>query len=191
MVFSASAPAQSNPRPYEPLSQVRDFLQLSDSQVIFILANNSAHSLWSFEKHSRIQQVRTEIAQETAKEALDSIALGVRYAEVELICRDIKSQATAYQAKNTELLTDPQKAKLKVLQDAMKLTPIIAEAQLGNLINGFPISYFTSLGVVTGSALLTPPNGCSPLFPTVRQGHFSSVPLSGDVVPGDRAIQPK
>jgi hypothetical protein len=74
------------------------------------------------------------------------MALGVRYAEVETICRELKDQATAYQTKNTSVLTDPQKAKLQVLQDAVKLAPVISDAQSGNLIgtSTYAPLFFTS-----------------------------------------------
>ena len=83
--------------PFQPLSRLRDYLQLSDSQLQAILGNNEQYNRWSAGKQARIQQVQIEIADETAKEQPDPMALGVRYAEVAGICREMRDQAAAYQ----------------------------------------------------------------------------------------------
>ncbi|MBI4906032.1 MAG: hypothetical protein HY820_20530 [Acidobacteria bacterium] len=54
--------------------------------------------------------------------------------EIELICRIIDSEAKALGEKNVALLTEAQKAKLKVLEDAMKLAPTIVNAQRVKLL---------------------------------------------------------
>ena len=187
LVFAASASAQLMPTLYQPLGQVKEFLQLSDSQVQSILTNNNEYSRWFFGKQSRIQQVQTEIAQETARPNLDSMALGVRYTEVELICRDIRQQIPVYRKKNTDVLTDSQKAKLKVLDDAVKLAPVIAEAQNGNLMGGGS-SYSTGFfGISTASfgAIYDPAGGCYSSFPgiVIRNGDFSSLLTIGGRTP--------
>ena len=176
LVCAASASAQLMPTFYQPLGPVKEFLQLSDSQVQSILSNNNEYSQWSLGKQSRIQQVQTEIAQETAKPNLDSMAIGVRYTEVELICRDIRQQIPVYQKKNTDVLTDSQKAKLKVLDDAVKLAPIIAEAQNANLMVGGGSSYSTGafgLGAISFAGVPALANGCYSPFP-------------GNVIPSSR-----
>ena len=131
-------------------------------------------------KQSRIQQVQTEIAQETVKQNLDPMALGVRYTEIELICRDIRQQVPVYLKKNTDVLTDSQKAKLKVLEEAVKLAPVISEAQNGNLISGGSsystgsfASFLTGIPASFGS-VYAPVSGCySPLPALVlRSGDF-------------------
>ena len=188
----ASAWAQPGQWFYQPLGQVKDFVQLSDSQLQTILTNNDEYNRRSSGKQSRIQEVQTEIAQETGKENLDPMALGVRYAEVESICREMKSQATAYQKKNVDVLTDPQKARLKILEDALKLAPVLAEAQSGNLIGGvnytppFFTSSFGSTGITIG-AIFGPAIGCYSQFPAVIQsGDFGSAPPNGIVIPANR-----
>jgi hypothetical protein len=186
LLIAASASAQTYPLIYQPLGQVKEFLQLSDSQLQTILSNNDEYNRWSFEKQTRMQQVRSEIAEETAKENLDPMALGLRYTEVEVICRELKNQATTNQQKNRGILTEPQKAKLKVLEDAIKLAPVIAEAQYGNLIGGSTsASYgFTNISLGSGRALIGgiifPANGCYVPIPTaiVRTGDFSSAQQS-------------
>lgn len=191
----ASASAQLNPY-YQPLGQVKEFLQLSDSQLQSILTNNDAYNQFAFTKQSRISQVQGEIATQTAKDTLDPLALGIRYAEIETICREMKDQAVMYETKNTAILTDPQKAKLQVLQDAMKLAPVISDAQFGNLIGTFTYAplFFTSTsgGTTSGSVIggiIGPANGCYLPFPVIRTGDFSSAP-NGDVIPANRVSVP-
>ena len=195
-LFAASAWAQPNPWFYQPLGQVQQFLQLTDSQLQTVLMNNDAYNQFAMAKQSRISQVQTEIATETAKDTLDPMALGVRYAEIETICRDMKDQATSYQKRNTDILTDPQKAKLQVLQDAMKLAPVISDAQSGNLIGTFNYAppFFTSASgsTTSGSAIggiIGGANGCySPfLFGVLRTGDFTSAP-NGNVIPANRTL---
>ena len=189
VVCAASASAQVIPTLYQPFGQIKDFLQLSDSQLQTILRNNSEYSSWASGKQSRIFQVQSEIAQETTKENLDSMALGVRYTEVELICRDIKQQIPVYQKKNTDVLTDTQKARLKVLEDAVKLAPVISEAQSVNLLGGGGSSFASILtgtpGLIGIAGFSSQVNGCSSSLPfaVIRTGDFSSTLTNGSGAP--------
>ncbi len=180
-VSVGSAWAQLPPVRYYPLSQVQQFLGLSDSQLQTILANNDFYNQFSSEKQSRNQQVQTEIADETGKSPLDPHALGIRYAEIETICREMKDKAASSQQQNISVLNDAQKSKLNVLSDALKLVPIISEAQNGNLMvssTSAPYGFTSSsqgyaaflLGGVIG-----PVNGCSLPFPVApfRSGDFA------------------
>jgi len=195
LMIGASAWAQPNPWLYQPLGQVQQFLQLTDTQLQTILTNNGNYNQFAMTKQTRISQLQSEIATETAKDTLDPMALGVRYAEIETICREMKDQASTSQQKNTSVLTDPQKAKLQVLQDALKLAPVISDAQSGNLIGTFAYAplFFTgtSGGTVSGSIIggfIGPASGCYSPFPTavVRTGDFSSTPANGAVIPANR-----
>lgn len=196
--FSSLTWAQTVPNPwfYQPLGQVQQYLQLTDAQLQTILANNGEYNQLATTKQTRISQLQTEIATETAKEALDPMALGVRYAEIETICRELKDQAGTYQQKNAAVLTDPQKAKLQLLQDAMKLAPIISDAQSGNLIGSstYPPLFFTSTSAFTSTSgsvlggIIGPVSGCySPLrVPVVRTGDFVRSPTSGHLIQANR-----
>lgn len=67
----------------------------------------------------------------------------------------MKAQAAVFLKKNVDSLTAPQKAKLQALQDAIKLAPVISDAQSGNLLatSGFFPQYFSSSG--NGNFLIT------------------------------------
>jgi hypothetical protein len=136
-LFASLASAQLPPRWFDPLPDLREFLQLTDAQIRTILSNNDDYNRWSAEKQMRIRQVQTEIVQETAKQVLEPNALGMRYAEIETICREMKERLEADRNRNLATLNMEQRAKLKVLEDAMKLAPAISQAQYGNLLGGF------------------------------------------------------
>jgi len=184
LLLCASLGAQTDPRFYQPLGQVKDFLQLSDGQVQTILTNNDEYNRWASEKQSRIGQVQSEIAEETAKDPLEPSALGVRHAEVETICREMKDRAQENRSRNLAVLTQDQTAKLKVLEEAMNLAPTISQAQSGNLIGGLsyvPLFFTSNSGPfgMTGSVIggiIGPANGCRAPVPTAafRFGNFSS-----------------
>ena len=195
-LIACSTWAQSNSA-NQPLSQVQQFLQLSDAQVQSILTNNDDYDQFALSKQIRISQLQTEIATETAKDTLDPLALGTRYAEIETICREMKNQASTYQTKNTDLLTDQQKANLQLLQDALKLSLVISDAQTGNLIGtpGYAPLFFTSTTTSTGSSsfgigvAVAPASGCYSPFVTavIRTGDFGST-VNWSVLPPNQVL---
>ena len=105
-------------------------------------------------------QVQSEIRDETAKSPLDPAALGIRYAEIETICRNVRDEAVAMQTRNLTVLTDAQKLKLKALDDAIKLQPVINEAQKAGLLappnpssaNTVPGLFGSISGILAGPA---------------------------------------
>ena len=57
-------------------------------------------------------------------------------------------QAATSQQQNLSVLSDAQKSKLTMLSDALKLAPVISEAQSGNLLGG---STFAPFGFTSSS----------------------------------------
>jgi hypothetical protein len=102
--------------------------------------------------------VQGEIGEETAKDPLNPGALGVRYAEVEAIRREIAERNKKLIADNLAVLTSAQALKLKALEEALKLVPTSNEAVAVKLIeNACPASYptlvrgdFAAGGVISG-----------------------------------------
>lgn len=156
--------AQMQP-PRQMLPQVREYLQLTNAQVLGIALNNDDYNRTIQERLQRVRQVQIEIAAETAKDPVDPAALGVRYAEIELICRDLRDLANTLQKQNLALLTDEQRTKLRTLEEALKLLPVLTEAQMSNLLGNWtspPNVMNGSSGFVTGSFLgVNAINGCS------------------------------
>ena len=109
-------------------------------QAEAIRRNNNEHERWRVQKERRIYQVRSEIADETNRSPLDPTALGLRYAEVEAICREIDERETQLVQTNRNALAEPQKVKLAALEEAMRLVPIANAAISGKLIHASTVS---------------------------------------------------
>ena len=165
-----------NPFPGPPFQQVKAYLGLTDAQVTQIVLNLNDYGRLVSQRQQRMYQVQSEIRDETAKSPLDPAALGIRYAEIETICRNVRDESIAAQNRNLAILTDAQRPKLKALEDAYKLLPVINEAQNAGLLSA-PAPYFSygttgfiSIGAFSPVAL----SGCqqSSVF-AGRLGDFS------------------
>ena len=122
--------------PSSQYTALKQLLGLSDDQVSKMIQVQTENALFAQEKQRRISQVNAEIDEETAKASLDAMALGVRHLELEVICRELRDATAALPKKNLALLTDGQKLKLKILEDAVSLAPTIAQAQSLQLLPG-------------------------------------------------------
>ena len=125
--------AQTQP-PRQMLPQVREYLQLTNTQVLGIALNNDQYNRSIQERMQRVRQVQIEIVTETGRDLVDPTALGVRYTEIELICRDLRDYANNLRRQNLSLLTERQLTKLRSLEEALKLLPVIIEAQMSNVL---------------------------------------------------------
>ncbi len=178
LALSAWPQTTPPPQPQLPLSQVKQFLGLTDAQVTAILQNNNELTRFSFEQQRQIQNAQFQIAVETSKDQLDPMALGYLYAGIESACRDLRDKAATSQKQNISVLTEAQKAKLNMLSDAMKLAPIISEAQSGNLLasQNFPTLAFSGFAVGGFTSLIGFPSGVS----------GCASPFPGNVIPANR-----
>jgi len=113
---------------------IRLFLDLSDSQVQTIQQQNADLGRFAAGKSLRASQVQQEIAQETARPGLDPLALGLRYTELEVIRRELQDEFRRTRDRIRRALTEPQRAKLRSLEDIFKLLPIYSEAANVNLV---------------------------------------------------------
>src|SRR5258706_1158912 len=130
-----SAWSQINtPPPQQALSQVRQFLGLTDAQVTTIVQNNRDYNLFSSDQQRQIQNAQSQIGVETAKDQLDPTALGTLYAGIEIACPELQDRAATSQKQNISILTDTQRAKLNALNEASNLGPTISQARSGNLL---------------------------------------------------------
>jgi len=180
LLSAASVWAQPTPNFRQPLELVKQFLQLTDSQLQMILASNDDYNRFVYEKQSRIWQVQMEIGEETAREPLDPAALGIRYAEIEAICRLMKDRAEKLQTRNRDVLNPDQKSKLKVLEDALKLGPVILDAQFGNRMgdsSSGPYGFSSVWSRAFAGGLIGGVSGCYLPFQGLQilQGDFSGI----------------
>jgi len=155
LVMVGAASGQNPPNPPFPLFELKQYLVLNDDQFAKLIQNISDYSQMVNVRQQRMFQVQGEIRDETAKSPLDPMALGVRYAEVETICRNLADEAGKLADRNKAILTDAQKVKLKVLEDAYKLFPLISQAQSASLLT-LP----ASLGLLPGNII--PANRIAP-----------------------------
>jgi hypothetical protein len=146
--WASASVAQDLPRWFDPLTQVRSYLELTESQYNAILASNDAYNRLAAEKQQRVFAVQVEISEQTEKEPLDPAALGIRYAEIETRCRELKDDADRRRQAVLAMLTEVQRTKLAALEAALRLMPVITEAQSGNLLpSENPQPAFTGRGM--------------------------------------------
>jgi len=138
LLFACVACAQTFVRLPSPFFELKQFLELTDGQYGQIIQNLEEYrrTLTSYER--RVDELRRDIAVETAREHPSSTELGTRYVEVEINCRLMTEEGAKLRAGNQALLTAAQKTKLQVLLDAIKLMPLVGQAQEVSLVEATP-----------------------------------------------------
>ena len=114
--------------------ELQKYLDLTNTQVDAIRRANLELTTFTARKQFRMAQVQAEIREWTAKDPIDAMQLGVRYAELEGIRREIADEQKKAVSKARGVLNAAQLAKLKVLEDAVKLQPLINDAVCENLM---------------------------------------------------------
>jgi hypothetical protein len=134
--FTALSMAQP-PQPPLPAfpDALRQYLQLTPSQADTLVRLNDRFRQSSYPGQQRIVQLQEEIDRETAKETLDPQTLGVRYVEIEMIRREFKDSLDKLRRQARLSLTDAQRAKLDAIDEAVRLQPVIAQANCFNLLS--------------------------------------------------------
>lgn len=155
-------------------TDLRDYLILSADQMNQIAGQNATLNLNASTKRGRIGQVLNEISAELAKDVLDPMALGVRYAEIESLNRQINDAQRSVRQKDRAALNDAQRAKVKTLEDSRALQTLISEAEcekmldpsLSGLNSPVPTGVVSVSGVFTGviPSLPNAQRSCGPSF---------------------------
>jgi hypothetical protein len=114
------------------------FLGLTDAQVKLIGEKNLEFERFRAGKHARRDQVRAEIAAETRQAALDPMALGLRYVELEQIRREIRAAEERLREELRSALTAQQLGKLTALEQAGDLLPVWRQAAALHLVATSP-----------------------------------------------------
>jgi len=135
-------------------SALRDYFSLTDTQVRSVNSLNAAYAQFYVGKQQRIGQIQADIVDKTNADPIDPMALGLRYAEVEAINRDLRDKVAQLRSDLANLLTAAQTPKLKVLGDAQKLQPMVSLAQCYNFLAPSP-----TVAVITGVISPTPVPG--------------------------------
>lgn len=110
------------------------YLVLTAEQFAKLAENSRVHEQWARERSVRVNQVQFEIFEESAKEVLDALALGLRFAEIEAIRREIEERQGLLVETNQKVLTPGQRAKFDQLLQAAKFLPAVNEARGVNLM---------------------------------------------------------
>lgn len=118
----------------QDLAPVRDHLQLSEDQLARMQTNINEFGQWESTKKQRALQVYEEIGVEATREVLVPGALGLRWAELESIRREVAERRKTLFRQNQSVLTDAQRVKLRAIEDAIKLDPVIASARFASLL---------------------------------------------------------
>lgn len=135
--MSLAAFAQQNPimPPIRlPYPQLARYLELTAEQQAGLLRLQTEWRRYLLEKQRRVAEVERELAQETNAKVPDPVSLGVRYAELEAICREARDHDNQTIEGARKLLTAPQLTKLQSLEAAYALLPVIAEADSAGLM---------------------------------------------------------
>jgi len=148
--------------------ELKQYLALSDDQITKIGTLNTQLNAFRATKVERQIQVQSEIVEWTAKEHLDSLALGLRYAELEAIRRELNDRQKKTVSDIQALLNTDQKAKLAVLQQVLTLYSTACSGVSQNLLN--PV-------LVLDRWFDTTSSGACYFIPTtaVRSGDFSTI----------------
>jgi hypothetical protein len=115
--------------------ELQKYLDLSNAQVDAIRKANLDLTTLTSRKQFRMAQVQAEIQDWTTKDPVDAMQLGVRYAEIEVLRREIADAQKNAVVTVRGVLNAAQLAKLKVLEDAVKLQPLINDAVCENLMS--------------------------------------------------------
>ena len=115
--------------------ELLQYLMLSSDQADTITSLNLANQKQSAERQRSISQLQAQIAQETAKDALDPLTIGKLDAKLETTRRGIANDLATLRNKARAVLNDAQRAKLNSLDEALKLQPLITVATCENLLD--------------------------------------------------------
>lgn len=148
--------------------EIRTYLALTDEQVAKMQNQINDYARWSAQRQRRMNEVQVEIVAETAKNPLDPAALGVRYAEVEAIRREIAERGAALVPANVAVLTEAQKVKLKALEEALKLFSTGDQAKALKLLPDDCSTPRLAFGL--GGGFLFDPAGSGTYIPVISPG---------------------
>lgn len=130
LVAAVSLAAQPAPRgggwPGAALAEIKAYLSLTDAQVTSLeqLRQQQREAVRSDLEQIRVKQGELKAAVERS----DAAAAGRLLIEIEGIHKRLQQAHERYRAQATAMLNDAQKAKLKALEEAAKLMPLVGQA---------------------------------------------------------------
>lgn len=135
LAWPAAAQGPGDPTPGRMWPQLIRYLELTPQQVLELARIQTEWSRYLAAKTRRVSQVEGEIRQATLAPVVDPMALGVRYLELEAICRESRETDKKYREQARKLMTPQQMTRLASLEQAYRLLPVIAEADAAKLVD--------------------------------------------------------
>ena len=120
-----------------PIS-IREYLSLTDAQISALANASAGYNSYYAKMQDQTNDLSINIRDETAKPSPDPAALGFFYASLASIGQNIQNQGIALRQQALTLLSDPQKATLKSLQDSAALQPLAYQALVCGLLSQPP-----------------------------------------------------
>jgi len=111
-----------------PFAQLTQYLSLTPQQIADLLRVNAEFQRFLTQKQTRASVVRREIVVETHRSHVDPMALGLRYMELEAICRESRDREVSIIRAARGLLLPVQVQRLAALEQAVAMLPLAGEA---------------------------------------------------------------
>lgn len=154
---SASQAKDRTRRTTEQRTALEQFLQLTPEQIARYRANQREFMTW-VRTPSGYDEANDEACRALASSPLDPMRIGIPAARLAMITRAYLQRAQELIAANQAILTDAQRLRLNILEEARALTPTIAFAEHEGFLNradGQLYFYFSDEGGFGGSAIYT------------------------------------
>jgi hypothetical protein len=157
LLFCLPAFSQTLVFPFD--TQLRDYLKLTQVQVEQLQRNLEESQQRQSAASARINIVSQEIATETQKASPSAMELGLRYQEIETICRELDDPRRVAYQKQMQILDAEQRGLAAGLGDAARLASFVASASALFLIpqpppvGAFSVYSGTPLQGFSGSAV--------------------------------------
>lgn len=115
-----------------------DYFELTQDQQSQLALAQRGYADWQTEQRKRIEQVETELREETERIPLDPMAIGLRFAELETIRRQDAEHRRDLVRSSRAILSSQQLARAEALETALRLQPIAGSADCAFLLDGEP-----------------------------------------------------
>lgn len=152
-----SAQMPGDPSPVRAWPGLVQYLELTPAQILALGRIEFEWQRYLASKARRVSQVDSEIRDATLAEVVDPMALGLRYMELEAICRESRDTDRLTRETARKVLNDAQLARLAALEQAWRLLPLVGQADAAHLIDA-PLPGLNLAGL--GTAAARPFPGC-------------------------------
>ncbi len=120
-----------------PIS-VRQYLNLTDTQVAAIYAVSATYNEQYLRAQNQIADVQVQIRDLTAAPSPDPVAIGADYAQLVGIQQQIQTYGAQARTAARATLTPAQTTQLQVLQNSVTLQPLVSQAEACSLLVPVP-----------------------------------------------------